>query len=54
MGANLSDVVKVTLAPYAGAGRVDIDGPRVSLIPKVALALASAIQELSTNAAKWS
>jgi len=53
VGANLDDIVRRTLAPYAGARRVDIRGPRVLLMPKVALAMAAAIQELSTNAAKY-
>jgi two-component sensor histidine kinase len=46
-------VVRRILAPYAGADRLDIRGPRVLLVPKVALAITAAVQELSTNAAKY-
>lgn len=53
VGAELHDVVSRTLAPYAGAERVEIEGPRVLLMPKTALAVSAAVQELSTNAAKY-
>ena len=53
VGANLDEVVRRTLAPYAGAERLDIRGPHVLLVPKVALAITAAIQELCTNAAKY-
>jgi two-component sensor histidine kinase len=52
-GASLEAIVKRTLAPFAGADRLDIGGPDILLAPKVALALSAAIQELSTNAAKY-
>jgi two-component sensor histidine kinase len=50
-GASLK--VKRTLAPFAGPDRLEIGGPDILLAPKVALALSAAIQELSTNAAKY-
>lgn len=53
VGADLNAVVSRTLAPYAGADRVNMRGPPVLLVPKVALAITAAIQELSTNAAKY-
>ena len=53
IGVNLDAIVRRTLAPYAGADRLEIAGPRVLLAPKVALALSATIQELSANAAKY-
>ncbi len=53
MGARLDAVVEQTLAPFAGSERVKISGPDIMLAPKVALAITAAIQELSTNAAKY-
>ncbi len=52
-GASLEAIVKRTLAPFAGLDRLEISGPDILLGPKVALALSAAIQELSTNAAKY-
>jgi two-component sensor histidine kinase len=53
VGASLEAIVRRTLAPFAGPDRLEIDGPAVLLAPKAALALSAAIQELSTNAAKY-
>lgn len=53
VGASLEAVVKRTLAPFAGTDRLDIDGPSILLPPKRALAVSAALQELSTNAAKY-
>jgi len=53
VGAGLVDVVRRTLAPFAGSERLSISGPDILLAPKVALAMSAAIQELSTNAAKY-
>ncbi|NWP65709.1 sensor histidine kinase, partial [Escherichia coli] len=39
--------------PFAGADRLEIGGPAVLLPPKPALAISAALQELSTNAAKY-
>jgi two-component sensor histidine kinase len=52
-GASLQAVVKRTLAPFAGSDRVEITGPGILLSPKLALAMSAALQELSTNAAKY-
>jgi two-component sensor histidine kinase len=54
-GASLSEVVKEALAPYDGAGekRLYVAGPPVRLSPRMALALAMALQELATNAVKY-
>src|ERR1700712_4789427 len=52
-GAELKAIVDRTLAPFAGAGRTSVSGPVVMLSAKYTLALPAAIQELSTNAAKY-
>ncbi|HEV7437159.1 MAG TPA: PAS domain S-box protein [Pseudorhizobium sp.] len=53
--AGLSEIVAQALAPYenGGAKRLRIEGPDVRLSPRMALALAMALQELATNAAKY-
>lgn len=53
IGASLEALVKRTLAPFAGSGRLEISGPALLLAPKSALAMSAALQELSTNAAKY-
>jgi two-component sensor histidine kinase len=53
VGASLEAVIKRTLAPFAGSDRLQISGPVIMLAPKTALAMSAAIQELSTNAAKY-
>jgi two-component sensor histidine kinase len=52
-GADLRDIVERTLAPYATDGRLSIEGLPAMLSAKHSLALAAAVQELSTNAAKY-
>jgi PAS domain S-box-containing protein len=52
-GADLATIVRRTLAPFASEGRIRLGGPPVALTPKLTLALSAAIQELSTNAAKY-
>ncbi len=54
-GAGLSEIVAETIEPYRGLGesRFRIDGPQVRVQPRMALALAMAIQELATNAVKY-
>jgi PAS domain S-box-containing protein len=51
-GAALSQVIAEALAPYQ-RDRFEIGGPDVRLSPKLALALALALHELATNAAKY-
>jgi PAS domain S-box-containing protein len=52
-GADLGTIAQRTLAPYATEGRTSLSGPPLTLSPKLALAMSAAIQELSTNAAKY-
>jgi two-component sensor histidine kinase len=52
-GADLRAIVERTLAPFSQGGRTSTSGPAVALTPKFTLALAAAVQELSTNAAKY-
>lgn len=51
---SLHDILNGELAPFEGASeRVVLDGPRVDLIPELALPIGMAIHELTTNAAKY-
>jgi PAS domain S-box-containing protein len=54
-GARLYEIVAQTVAPYSSQGedRLHISGPDVKLSPRMALALAMALQELATNAVKY-
>jgi two-component sensor histidine kinase len=54
-GAELGSLVKQELSPYSrdGAMRTQIDGPTVVLKPDLAQAIAVALHELATNAAKY-
>jgi PAS domain S-box-containing protein len=54
-GAELGNLVKQELSPYCREGeeRTRIDGPTVMLKPDVAQAIAVALHELATNAAKY-
>ena len=53
-GADLGDIVRRTLAPFQSPDRrIGIEGPAARLSPKQALAIAMAIHELATNAAKY-
>ncbi len=53
-GADLADIVIDTVKPHAGGeSRFQIDGPHVRLGPNAALAVAMALHELCTNAAKY-
>lgn len=52
--ADLTRLVQQALAPHGGVGeRIRIAGPRIILNPQVTLALALALHELATNAAKY-
>lgn len=52
-GAPLERVVAEALEPLAGEERYRIEGPPLWLAPRAALALALALHELATNAAKY-
>lgn len=50
-GADLGDVVRSEMAPYAG--RITVEGPRIALGPQAAQNFALALHELATNAVKY-
>jgi two-component sensor histidine kinase/PAS domain-containing protein len=54
-GASLGEVVAQAVEPYRmpGEDRLHVAGPDVRLNPRMALALAMALQELATNAVKY-
>ena len=54
-GAELDNLIRQELSPYSRAGemRTRIDGPTVMLNPDLAQAVAVALHELATNAAKY-
>jgi PAS domain S-box-containing protein len=54
-GANLHEVIYRAIEPFQAArgDRFDISGADIRLPPRIALALAMAIQELGTNAVKY-
>jgi two-component sensor histidine kinase len=54
-GANLHAVVAQAIEPYRSFGeeRLRTTGPAVRLLPRTALAIAMALQELATNAVKY-
>ena len=53
-GADLRNIVEKALAPFTAPRReFDVDGPVIRLLPKSALAVAMAVHELATNAAKY-
>ena len=53
-GADLRNIVEKALSPFMAPRReFDIGGPDIRLLPKSALAVAMAVHELATNAAKY-
>jgi two-component sensor histidine kinase len=53
-GASLADIAAQVASPYAGPdGRFVIRGPELTLRPQAATAMALALHELATNAAKY-
>jgi hypothetical protein len=54
-GADLRETIDRALNAFVGNGgvRLRLEGPPVHITPKVALALAMALQELTTNATKY-
>jgi two-component sensor histidine kinase len=54
ISAPIKDVIEGAIASHRpGQGRIDVSGPELLLPPKPALAIALAIHELATNAAKY-
>ncbi len=52
LGADLDTLAREELAPYGANNKIWIAGPKISLRPAIAQALALALHELATNAAK--
>ncbi len=52
-GADLSKIVRNTLAPYDMEGRIRILGPDLILKPQVGVAMAMVLNELLTNSVKY-
>lgn len=54
-GAGLLEIVREAMAPYRHERetRIHIEGPDIRLSPRMALAIAMALQELATNAVKY-
>jgi two-component sensor histidine kinase len=52
-GADLCEIVATTVAPYNTGNQVTVQGPSFKLPSNHTLALAAALQELVTNAAKY-
>jgi PAS domain S-box-containing protein len=54
-GAELREIIDEVVEPYLRqkTRHFEIEGPRLRLIPKTALAIAMAVHELTTNAAKY-
>jgi PAS domain S-box-containing protein len=53
-GADLRNIVEKALSPFMAPRReFDVGGPDIRLLPKSALAVAMAVHELATNAAKY-
>jgi PAS domain S-box-containing protein len=51
--ADLRDIVDAATAPYRGQDQIAIEGDDVTVTPRMALTLALAFHELSTNAGKY-
>jgi PAS domain S-box-containing protein len=52
-GADLDDVILASIRPHSPLERLRLDGPQVRLPPSLALSIAMATHELTTNAIKY-
>lgn len=53
-GAAIGDLLQELLAPYASdSGRLQVDGPWLSIMPRMAVPLTMVLHELVTNAVKY-
>jgi two-component sensor histidine kinase len=52
-GADLDDVIMAAITAHSRPERVRLDGPQVRLPPSLALSIAMAVHELTTNAIKY-
>lgn len=52
-GAGLGEIVEDALSPFEAQGRIAVEGPDVRLSARAAVAMAMALHELATNAAKY-
>jgi two-component sensor histidine kinase len=52
-GVELHELLATELQPFQGGNQVEMDGPRVNLTSKLAVALGMAVHEMGTNAAKY-
>jgi two-component sensor histidine kinase len=50
---SLGRVAEATLAPLAGSGQIQLDGPEITIGSRASLALSLMLHELATNAAKY-
>lgn len=50
--AELTGLVRAIVEPYAESGRILLNGPTISLSPRVAISFAMIVNELATNAVK--
>ncbi len=53
--AALRDIVEQAVAPFATpeSGRFEVEGPKIRIVPRQALSLSMALNELATNASKY-
>jgi two-component sensor histidine kinase len=52
-GAELADIVKTVMKPYADRRNITLSGPRARIAPNVAVVLSMALNELAVNAIKY-
>lgn len=52
-GADIHQIIEQAISPHATADRVTLNGPKLRLAPRSAIAIAMAMHELATNAVKY-